>query len=98
MSSRAEVLSDPPESREEALGMAGGLEAAHRAFPLACRLVRVLGAVIEPPVTTMLNARHDLLLRCFIAPKFVGNHHARHVLAAFEQLAEELLGRGFVPS
>ena len=40
----------------------------------------------------------SILPRCLIAAKFVGDDHARHILAAFEQLAEELLGSRFVAS
>ena len=98
MPSRAEMFADRPTGGKEALGMPGRLEATHGAFTLTGRLMRVLRAIVEPPVATMFNARHDLLLRCVVTAEFVGDEHARDVRAAFEQLAEELLRCGFVAS
>ncbi len=72
--------------------MANRREAAHRAFPLPRRLVGVFGTVVEAFVLTMLNTRHDLLVCCCVATKLIGNEHARDVLAALQQLAEEFLG------
>ena len=72
--------------------MAGRLEATHRSFTLTRRLMGVLSAVVEAFVLAMLHAGHDLLVRCLVAAQLVGDQHARHILTAFEQLAEELLG------
>src|SRR5918997_7141358 len=98
MSTGAEMLPDRPEGREEALGMTRRLEAPHGAFTLTGWLMRVLRAIVEPAVATMFNARHDLLLCCLVTAEFVGDEHARDVRAAFEQLAEVLLGCDFVAS
>ncbi len=69
----------------------------HPLAPL-CRLVGVLGSVVQVATLSMLHSRQYLSLRCFIAPELVGDYHSWYVLAALEQLAEELLGRGFVPA
>src|SRR5688500_8906682 len=94
----AEMLPDRPAGRQEALRMSRRREAPHGAFALARRLVRIFCSVVEPPMATMFYARHDLRVGCRVAAKFVGDQDARHILAAFEQLAKELLGRRFVPS
>lgn len=60
--------------------------------------MRIFCSVVQALVPSMLDARHDALLRCLVAAQPVGNHHSRHILAALKQLAEEFLGRGFVPS
>lgn len=78
--------------------MACRLEAAHRPFSLPRWLVRVFGAVVQPFMAAMVHARHDLLVGCLVATQLVGDQYARDILAAFEHLAEELLGRGVVPA
>ena len=40
-----------------------GVEPLHATFPLPCRLVRVLGAVIQVAVLSVLHPRQDLPLR-----------------------------------
>ena len=42
---------------EEALGVAGGLEALHAPLALTCRQMRVLTAVVEVATLTMLDTR-----------------------------------------
>lgn len=69
--------------------MASRLEAAHGAFPLSGRLVRVFRAIIQSFVLSVLDAPQDLPLRCAIAGEFISDDHAWNVLAALEQLAEE---------
>ncbi len=77
--------------------MASRLEAAHGAFPLSGRLVRVFRAIIQSFVLSVLDAPQDLPLRCRIAGEFVSDEHARHVLAARELFAEERFGGRLVP-
>ena len=43
-----EMLSDRPEAREECLRAFRVAKAAHAALAFACRLVAVLGAIVEP--------------------------------------------------
>jgi hypothetical protein len=77
---------------EEALGVPGQLETLHPSFPLARRLVRVLGAIIEVSVPAMFHAGQYLPLGGAVALQLVGDMHPWDVLASFEQHAEELLG------
>ena len=98
MSTRAEMLTDWSEGRQEALGMAGGFEPSRRAFTLTCRLMRVLRAVVEAAVLTVFDARQDLTFGGAIAGKLVSDEHPGHVGAALEELTEKLLGGHFVPS
>ena len=67
------MLSNRAMRRKKALGMAGGLEALQNPLPLAGGLVRILGAVIQPFMLSVLDAHQDLPLRCAIAGKFVGD-------------------------
>ena len=76
--------------------MTGRLEATHRSFTLACRLMRVFRAVVEAFVSAMLNTWHHFLLCRLVAPELVRDQDAWHVLASFEQLAEEFLGSDFI--
>jgi hypothetical protein len=47
MPSRTEVLGDGLIRRKESLGLPGRFKPLHPPFPLACRLVRVLRAIIQ---------------------------------------------------
>ncbi len=85
----AEVLADRSEGRQEALSMARRLETTHGSFTLTCRLMRVLAAVVEPTMVTMLHAWHDLLLGGFVAAELVGNQRTWHILADLEQLSND---------
>ncbi len=58
----------------------------------------MFGAVIQAFVFAMFDARHDLVLRCLVAPELVRDQDAWHVLASFAQRAEERLGSSLVPS
>ncbi|SRR6266511_3014257 len=73
------------------------LEALQVPLPLAGRLVRVFGAVIEIPMLAVLHTRENLPLRRAVAFQLVGDDHPGHVLAPFQQLAEERLRRFLVP-
>ena len=79
MTTWAEVLQDGTRGGEEPLGMTRGLAPLHAPFPLPCRLMRVLGAIIEIPVLAMLHSRQDFALSRSIALQFIGDDHARHV-------------------
>ena len=97
MPARSEVLSNWPIRGEEALHVPGGLEPLHASLPLTCGLMRVLGAIIEVAVLAVLHPREDLPLRSPVAFELVGDEHARHVLAPFEELAEEFLRSFLIP-
>jgi hypothetical protein len=58
--------------------------------------VRVLGAIIQIAVLPVLNAGQHLPLRGTIAFQAIGDDDPWDVVAALEELAEELLGRPLV--
>jgi hypothetical protein len=60
--------------------------------------VGVLGAVVEIAMLAVLYPRQHLLLCGAVAFELVGDDDPRYVSQAFEQLAEELLGRLLVPA
>jgi hypothetical protein len=93
MPSRAEVLSDGTIGREEPLRVSWGLEALQAPLPLAGGLVGVLRTVVQITVLPMLDTGQELPLGCPIALQPIRDHDSRGVPQAFEQLAEEFLGR-----
>src|SRR4051812_13269627 len=78
--------------REEALGLAGRLEALHLPLPSSGRLVRILGSVIQALVPPVLDRGHDLTLGCAVAGQLVRDHDTRGPALLFQQLAEQALG------
>jgi len=92
MAAGTEVAGDGTVGGEEALGVAGRLEASHASFPLPGGLVGILRPVIESFVSAVLDTRQDFTLGRAIAGQLVGDHHARHVGEILEQTTEELLG------
>jgi hypothetical protein len=97
MPSRAEVLRDGTIGGEEALGMPRGFDPLHAPFPLARRLVRVLGAIVQIAMLPMFDTRQYLALRGAEALELIGYDDTWHVLAPFEELAQELLCGLLVP-
>jgi hypothetical protein len=93
VASRSEMLGDGTIRGEEPLRLPGRLGPLHPPLPLAGGLMGVLRAVIEIPVLAVLHARQYLPLGRTIAFELVRDDHPRNILAALEQLAEELLGR-----
>ena len=59
--------------------MAGGFEPLHTPFPLACRLVRVLCAIIEIPMLAMLHPWQDLALGGPVALQFISDNHLQNL-------------------
>ena len=55
MPTRTEMLGDGTRGREEPLGVARGLEPLPMVLSLTCRLMRVLGAMIEIAVLAMFD-------------------------------------------
>ncbi len=91
------MLPHGPEGTQNPLRMPSRFEAAHGPFALARRLVGVFGAVVAALVLPMLDAWQHLPFGGTRARQFVGDQHARHVLAAREELAKERLSRSLVP-
>ena len=83
---------------ENALGRAGGPEPRHRSLSLSSRRVGQRGAVVQPRVLAVLDARHPRLASRFVAFEWVGDDHPRHVTQALEAFAEEALGSALVAS
>jgi hypothetical protein len=59
---------------EEPSGVARAFESAHPAFALAGRLMRVLGAIIQPLVPPMRHAREHVTQRRPFARELVRDH------------------------
>ncbi len=57
MSAWAEVITDGAERAQETLGVLGRLEALEDSLPLTCRHVRILRAVIQAFVASVLAMR-----------------------------------------
>lgn len=89
----AEVLGDGTMRREKALGVSWGLEPLHAPFPLPGGLMGVFGPIVQIAVLAVFHARQYFPLGRTIAFELVRDEHARHKLAALEQLPEEFLGR-----
>ena len=60
--------------------------------------MRVLGAIVQIAVLPVFDTRQDLSFRCTIAFQLIGDDDPWDVVAAFEELAEELLCRLLVAS
>ncbi len=77
--------------------MISRLEPAHGPLTLTSWLMRILAAVVEPPMAAVFHTWQHFLLRCLEAAQLVRDHHAGRVLAALEHLTEELLRCRLVP-
>src|SRR5215510_7197232 len=98
MPARAEVLRDGTIGSKKTLGLARAFEPLHALLSLACRLVRVLGTIVEIPILAMFHPWQDLALGGSVALELIGDDHARDVGQSFEQLTEELLRSPLVPA
>src|SRR3954468_13097532 len=78
--------------REEALSLAGRLEALHLPLASSGRLVRILGSVIQALMPPVLDRGHDLTLGGAVAGQLVRDHDTRGPALLFQQLAEQALG------
>src|SRR3954468_21382301 len=84
-------------SGEEALGLAGRLEALHLPLPSSGRLMRILRPVVQSFVPPMLDRGHHVCLCRVVAGELVRDHHTRHASLALQQLAKQALGGPLVP-
>jgi hypothetical protein len=73
---RMEGIVDLVVSGEATLCLSGRLEALRLPFSSSCRLVRVVGSVVQALVPEMLDTRHHLPLRRAVAAELVGDHDA----------------------
>src|SRR3954454_22016747 len=83
--------------REEALGLAGRLEALHLPLASSGRLVRILCSVIQALMPPVLDRGHHLTLGGAVAGQLVRDHDTRGPALLFQQLAEQALGGLLVP-
>ncbi len=73
--------------------MSGRLKPAHDFLSYSGRLMRILRTVVESFIPVVLDTGHDLGLRRAVTLELICNDHARDILQALQQLAEELLRR-----
>jgi hypothetical protein len=73
------------------LGLTDELEPPHGTFPLTGGMMGIFGAIIQVAVLPMLHTGEDLPCGRAIARQLIGDDHSGHVLAPFQQLAEEAL-------
>ena len=73
------MLGDGAIGREELLGVPRGFKPLHASLPLAGRLMRVLGAVIEIPMLAMFHPWQNLALSGSLALELIGDDDARDV-------------------
>src|ERR1700752_3844378 len=78
--------------RKEALRLSRRFEALHLPLASSCRLVGILGPVVEPLMPAMFDARHEILLGCGIAGELVRDHYPRRAALPLQQLAQQSLG------
>ena len=79
-----EVVADGAERTEEALGVLGRLEALKHALSLAGGQVRVLGAVVQTLMASMLGARQDPADGRRVAGQLVRDDHSWLVLTTLQ--------------
>ncbi len=91
MPPRAKMLPNRPKHCQEALSLAWGCEATHRPFTLACRLMRIFGAVIEALMLTVFDAAQALSCGGAIARQFICNKHPWDILAPFSSLRKNFV-------
>jgi len=89
MAAELAVVVDASVGRQKALRIARRLEPLDLPLSSPGGLVRYLGAVVEIAALPVLDTGQDLALGRAIAAELVGHDHARNILQALEQLAEE---------
>lgn len=89
----AEVVGDAAMDREKPLRLPPRLETLH----VPGRLMAVLRPVVQSLVLAVLDAGHEPLGGCAVAPELVGDHHPRRTTLAFQQLAHQPLCGARVP-
>ena len=87
----AEQVLDHAVDDREALQLAGGLEASHLAFPMACRLMRDLRPIVLILPRAVHDGRHRGTVGSGVAPELVGDQPTGLPTLAFQQLPEEAL-------
>jgi hypothetical protein len=86
-----EVLDAELVGGEEALRLPWRFEPLHASFPLALRLVRIFGTVVQIAVLLVFHIGRDLASGRTIAPQLIGDNHPGHIRQAIEELPKECL-------
>ena len=81
---------------QKALGLPGGLEPLHPAFPLARGVVGVFGPIIQLAVLAAFDTGEHLPLHGAVALELVRDDHPWDILTPLEELPKELLGGLFI--
>jgi hypothetical protein len=76
---------------QEPLRLGPRLETLHDPFSSPCRLMRILGSIVQAFVLAMLNLKAHLRPRRAVGFKLVGNHDARRSARAFQKFRQETL-------
>src|SRR4051812_3362844 len=98
IAAEVEEVVDPVVGREKTLCLPGRLEPLHLPFSSACRLVRILGPVVQSFMLPVLDTGHDLPLCRAITGELIHDHDTRWPHLLFQQLPKEPLGSVFVAS
>ena len=89
MSADAEEILHHAMDGGEALQMRGGLETAHLALALPCRLMRDLSPVVGVLLRAMRNGRHHGSVGGGVAAELVGDQPAGETSPFLQDLAKE---------
>jgi hypothetical protein len=99
VSTRAEVVRHGAERDQEALRVLSRFEALQDPFTLTRRQVRVLSAIVQPLVPTMLTVRQCSANRRRVAGELVGDHHPRlRPVLTVEHTMQETFGGYLIAS
>ena len=77
--------------------MPHALEPLHPTFPLSCRTMGVLRAIVQSSALPMANPRQHLAKRCSVALEAIAHDATRQVAQTLEQLPKEPLRRSLAP-
>jgi hypothetical protein len=75
-------------NEDEALEMASGFELFHDPLPSPGRLMRILGAIVEALVLSMLEVHAHAGARSAIGPQLIGDQHPRGAGLFVDKLAQ----------
>ena len=90
MAAKVKTVVDPVMGGQEALNVTSWFEAFHLPLSPSCRLVRVLGSVVQSLTLPVLDAGHDLSLRGVVARWLVGDQDAWGTALLPQQLAQQV--------
>ena len=89
MALKVEGVMDRGMHAEEALGRSSRFEALHFALSSPHRLMRILGAIVRPPVGPMTSFDAEFSSRSSVRCEFVGRHPFGDAAIFLQKLAHE---------